>query len=116
MSQTEVMSNKNAYKIAKEFKTQDIVAALSNFNEHTDRINEPHGNEIFMFFVKNPDQMYDWKCDGYNCSNDGANKKLPTKDPKISVSYHFSIASNAVLKDTSNYFDIFNSINLISVC
>ena len=63
-----------------------------------------------MFFVKNPDQMYDWKCDGYNWSNDGANKKLPTKDPKISVSYHFAVTSNAVLKDTkdtSNYFCIF---------
>ena len=95
MSQPELLSNKNAYKIAIEFKTKDIIDALSNFKEtdltHTGSINNPHGNEIFMFFVNNPDEMNDWKCDGYNWSNDGSNKKLPTKDPKISVSYHFAI-------------------------
>lgn len=96
-------NNLNAYTVESNFKTQDIIHALINFNEsnatHTDKISNPSTNEIFMFYTKDINKQNDWKCDGFKWVNDGASKQLPKSDPKIIVSYYFAVTRVALPDD-----------------
>lgn len=88
------MQSTRAFKVneQKALKWETVDQILSEFDKDTDvhvndRILDPQGGEIYLFYTCDPLKYNDWRADGYIWKNMGANKSVPPKDPVLLKSY-----------------------------
>ena len=90
----------------KQYKTMDLTkihTLLKNFNEidktHVQRIHQPKGGQVFIFFSNDKNRANDYKVDGYNWRHIGGSKPTPIKDPILFRCYYNVALSNNMNSD-----------------
>lgn len=91
--------------ISKTLKWQEALQIIDEFdyNIHQyvdDRIYDPKGGEIYVFYNINSEKQEDYKVDGYLWRNNGGNKPIPketlARKPVLYKSYYLVLDNQKV--------------------
>ena len=107
--------NKRAFRtnLQKPLKWEKALEILDQFDHNVrqyvdDRVYDPQGGDLYIFYNTNPEKQDDYKVDGYLWRNNGANKLVPketlTRKPQLTKSYYLAIDKEKV------FLNIFKSL------